>query len=166
MKRYILSLLSVFFVFSCNTSPDSDILIEGVLIETVNVRFSTNTDSKSNIIYTGKPGDIVEIVNFEEDFDRDGFAWCEVNLDRPEVRRGEEYRTGWMVYKQKDLPWIVSLRYLNNIERMYEMEYEQYPNEILSKKSWLTQAIYDYTYDDYLEDVKESYDELIDSEKQ
>ena len=48
---------------------------------------------------------------------------------------------------------------------MYEMEYEQYPNEILSKKSWLTQAIYDYTYDDYLEDVKESYDELIASEK-
>ena len=50
---------------------------------------------------------------------------------------------------------------------MYEMEHEQEYNEILlGSKTWLTQAIYDYVYDDYLKDTKYFYQEINENKDQ
>lgn len=166
MRKLILLLISVGLLYSCSTSSskkETEILIDGVLIETINVRTVPNANRESTVIYTAEPGDIVQIVSFDI-ADKDGYSWCEVKLNRSQSYRGEEIHTGWMVYKQKSLPWIVSMESYNNIERMYEMEYEKKPNEILTEKAWLTQAIYDYTYNDYLKDIEQYYNDLDDKE--
>ena len=167
MKK-ILELLSVItLVFCINSCIGGEekikVLIEGVVIayDGINVRTEANANSDETIIYTEKPGGTVEIVSFNTDYDN-GISWCEIKLDesyRFTKADGQDITTGWMVYRKKRLPWIVSNESWDKIERMYEMEYEKENNEILTGgRTWLTQAIYDYVYNTSLRDIQYEHD--------
>ena len=163
MKK-ILELLSVITLVICINSCTGEeeklkVLIEGVVIadDGINVRTGANANSDETIIYTEKPGGTVEIVSFNTDYDENGVSWCEIKLDESYIYTddGEDIMTGWMVYRKKRLPWIVSNKSWDKTERMYEMEYEKENNEILTGvRTWLTPAIYDYVYNTSLRDIQ------------
>lgn len=143
------------FSFAILSSCDSDkrVLIEGVTFVELNVRASPDA-SMDNVVDELDPGDIVKIVQFKEEYDRDGISWCQIRLNFPERYDGKELKYAWVAYKVKGLPFVVSEDSWNKIQRMYEMEYEKEVNEILTgAKTWVTQAIYDYVYNDYMRDI-------------
>jgi len=166
MKNFGIIVLGILLFSSC--SSDKKILIEGTTYVELNVRATANSDHDNNIIddLGLDPGDIVQIVSFDNKYDDKGISWCEIKLDRPEEYNGKELKYAWVAYKYKSLPFIVSDESYEKIKRMYEMEYESNPNEILEgSKTWLTQAIYDFTYNDYLTDIKNEYDNRGPEEK-
>jgi len=161
MKKLIKLFFLVLFISSCGGDSTKKVLIEGVTITELNVRGVKSSKYKSTIVDVLEAGDIVKIVAFDEGFDDKGVSWCKIKLDRPKSFEGDEIRTAWVAYRYKSLPYIVGEESFDKIKRMYEMEYENKPNIILEgAKSWLTQAIYDFTYDDYLRDIKYEYDNM------
>ena len=157
MKKIIKFFLIVLF-FACGGDASKKVLIEGVAITELNVRAEKRSENSSNIVDVLEAGDIVRIIAFDDAVNAYGISWCQIKLDRPEVFNGNEITTAWVAYKSKKLPWIVSVDSYDKIKRMYEMEYEREANEILEgAQSWLTQAIYDFTYEDYLKDIEREY---------
>ena len=157
MKKLIKEFFLIFLFFSCGGDASKKILIEGITMTELNVRIVQN--SNSTIVDVLDAGDVVRIIAFDEEYDDNGISWCQIKLDRSEIFDGKEITTAWVAYKSKSLPWIVSVESYDKIKRMYEMEYEKEPNEILTgAKLWLTQAIYDFTYEDYLRDIKHEFD--------
>jgi len=151
MKKIIIMLFSFAILSSCDS--DKRVLIEGVTFVELNVRASPDA-SMDNVVDELDPGDIVKIVQFKEGYDREGISWCQIRLNFPEPYDGKELKYAWVAYKVKGLPFVVSEDSWNKIQRMYEMEYEKEVNEILTgAKTWVTQAIYDYVYNDYMRDI-------------
>ena len=159
MKKIITIIFCVFILNSCDTPPK--ILIDGVTYVELNVRAEPDASYESNIIDQLDPGDVVQIVSFQDKVDKGGVYWCQIMLDRIKKYQGKYIKYGWVAYSVKDLPYVVNTDTWKKIKRMYEMEHEQEYNEILlGSKTWLTQAIYDYVYDDYLKDIKYFYEEI------
>tara|TARA_Y100001968_G_scaffold331787_1_gene387675 strand:+ start:154 stop:1119 length:966 start_codon:yes stop_codon:yes gene_type:complete len=162
MRKIGILLIGILFLPSCwffnSASEEKKVLIEGTTYVDLNVRATPDADGDRNILDDLKPGDIVQIVEFDTESE-DGIYWCQIKLDRTETYGGEEITCAWVAYKTRDLPFIVSNTSWIKIERMYEMEYEKDFNEILKgSKTWLTQAIYDYVYNEPLRDIKYEYD--------
>jgi len=160
MKKLIKVFLLIFLFSSChwfNKDSSKKILIKGITITELNVRIvKSRTSTKVDLL---EAGDVVSIIAFDEEYDENGISWCQIKLEMPETLDGKEITTAWVAYRSKELPWIVSIDSYKKIEKMYEMEYERQPNEILGgARSWLTQAIYDFTYEDYLRDIKYEFD--------
>ena len=162
MKKPIVLFFCMSIFFSCDS--DRKILIDGITYVELNVRATPDPSYDANIIDELDPGDVVQIVSFNDKVDRDGIYWCEIKLDRPEKYAGKELKYAWIAYSVKDLPFVVDNDSWEKIQRMYEMEHEQEVNEILlGSKTWLTQAIYDYVYYDNLKDIKYCYDDIRDN---
>jgi len=157
MKKIIILVFGVMFFASC--SSDYKILIEGVSFVDLNIRATPDYSEDYNIINNFDPGDLVRIVEFDNSHDKSGFSWCKIKLDSIELYQGKEIKYAWVVYKHKDLPFIISESSWSKIEMMYEMEYENGNNEILTgSRTWLTQALYDYVYYDPLRNIKYDFD--------
>ena len=157
MKKLIKGFFLIFLFFSCGGDASKKILIEGITMTELNVRIVQN--SNSTIVDVLDAGDVVSIIAFDEEYDDNGISWCQIKLDRPRSFEGHKITTAWVAYRSKKLPYIVSIESYDKIKRMYEMEYEGAPNEILKgARSWLTQAIYDFTYEGYLKDIKHEFD--------
>lgn len=157
MKKTAILIVGILFFASCGDSGKK-ILIEGTTYVELNVRVTPNSDGDRNILDDLDPGDVVQIVEFDTESE-EGIYWCQIKLDRPERFDGEEIKYAWVAYKVRDLPFIVSNKSWQKIERMYEMEYEKEVNETLTgAKTWLTQSIYDYVYYEPLRDIKHEYD--------
>ncbi|MGY8988692.1 MAG: hypothetical protein ACKVJA_00340 [Flavobacteriales bacterium] len=158
MKKIGIIVLSILLFASCVDS-ERKILIEGTTYVELNVRATADSDGDENILYNLGPGDVVQIVAFDTESSSDGIYWCEIKLNSSQKFDGEEIKYGFAAYKVRDLPFIVSNKSWQKIERMYEMEYEKEDNEILTKpKTWLTPAIYDYVYNTYLRDIQYEHD--------
>ena len=163
MKKTIILFFCISFLFSCDS--DRKILINGVTYVDLNVRANPDPSFDGNIIDKLVPGDIVQIVSFNDKVGRNGVYWCEIKLDRPANYDGKELNYAWVAYSVKDLPFVVDNDSWVKIKRMYEMEHEQEVNEILlGSKTWVTQAIYDYVYYDNLKDIKYYYNENRDNQ--
>jgi hypothetical protein len=161
MKKLLLVLLALPLLFSCGGlgNEAKKVLIEGKTFTELNVRVTPNADNKDNVVYTLNPGDAVQIVSFNEGYDVNGTSWCEIKLENPQTYAGEELKYAWVAYKVKSLPFIVSPQNWEKIKLIYEMDYESGINEMLTgAKTWVTQAIYDYVYNDILKDIKYEYD--------
>ena len=154
MKKIGIIVFSILLFASCVDS-ERKILIEGTTYVELNVRATPNSDRDKNILEALDPGDVVQIVAFDIESSSDGIYWCEIKLNNSQRFDGEEIKYGFAAYKVRDLPFIVSNKSWEKIERMYEMEYEKEDNEILTKpKTWLTPAIYDYVYNTSLRDIQ------------
>ena len=155
VKGFAMGIILMMLLSGCRLFSDKRVLIEGTLIPTgVHLRTEPVRDGE-NIIEKLYPGDLLQIVEFDSESDKDGWSWCQVKLDNPKRFDGEEIKYAWVSYKWRDLPVIVSNKSWEKIERMYEMEYEKGDNEILTKpKTWLTPAIYDYVYNTSLRDIQ------------
>ena len=165
MKKLITIILCIFILKSCDTPPK--ILIDGVTYVELNVRAEPDASYESNIIDQLDPGDVVQIVSFQDTVDKAGVYWCKIMLDKIKKHEGKEIKYGWVAYKVKGLPYVVDADSWKKIKRMYEMEHEQEYNEILlGSKTWLTQAIYDFVYNDYLKDIKYFYEEINENKDQ
>ena len=165
MKKLITIIFCIFILNSCDTPPK--ILIDGVTYVELNVRAEPDASYESNIIDQLDPGDVVQIVSFQDTVDKGGVYWCKIMLDEIKKHEGKEIKYGWVAYKVKGLPYVVDADSWKKIKRMYEMEYEQEYNEILlGPKTWLTQAIYDFVYNDYLKDIKYFYEEINENKDQ
>jgi len=159
MKKIGIIVFSILLFASCVDS-ERKILIEGTTyVKTLNVRATADSDGDRNILDDLDPGDVVQIVEFDTESDEDGVYWCEIKLNSPQRFDGEEIKYGFVAYKVRDLPFIVSNKSWQKIKRMYEMEYEKEDNEILTgAKTWLTPAIYDYVYNTSLRDIQYEHD--------
>ena len=165
MKKLITIIFCIFILNSCDTPPK--ILIDGVTYVELNVRAEPDASYESNIIDQLDPGDVVQIVSFQDTVDKLGVYWCKIMLDKIKKHEGKEIKYGWVAYKVKGLPYVVDADSWKKIKRMYEMEHEQEYNEILlGSKTWLTQAIYDFVYNDYLKDIKYFYEEINENKDQ
>ena len=52
---------------------------------------------ESNIIDQLDPGDVVQIVSFQDKVDKGGVYWCQIMLDRIKNYQGKDIKYGWVL---------------------------------------------------------------------
>ena len=100
MKKIITIIFCVFILNSCDTPPK--ILIDGVTYVELNVRAEPDASYESNIIDQLDPGDVVQIVSFQDKVDKGGVYWCQIMLDRIK-KQNKKKLSKELLKKQKTL---------------------------------------------------------------
>ena len=87
-----------------------------------------------NIVGTLDPGDIVNIVSFNQ-ISLVGEYWCEVKLISSVFYNGQELNYAWVAYKRQRIAYISSNDSWVNIKKMYQNTYENdFSKEVLKKQ--------------------------------
>jgi len=169
MKKTIFSsslILCLLLLFSCSQNEKNDkqkVLIEGVIITDMNIRSNPELNGEDNLLYEESvPGTIVKILEFDPTPTKEGYFWCKVKTKRTIIMNDIAYNEGWMVYKNNQLPYVVSSNAWALIEKTMGMEYQDAPHYLAKKnnKPFFLQGVFDLNYRKSLVDIKTVYDKL------
>jgi len=166
---YTLALFSLVF-FSCNNEGGGKetVLVTGIITTDMNIRstpeiIGKKDDENNNILYEESiPGSKVEIVDFLEEPTGSGLYWCKIKTNSTVNKNGKAYNSGWMVYKYRELPYVISEDAWHLMKKTLGMEYKDEAHYLAKKdnKPYLLQAIFNFAYSRDLIDIKSEYDKL------
>lgn len=168
MKNTLFLLLTILF-FSCiNSDKTESVLTIGIITTDMNIRLNPEVIGKkdnenNNILYEESvPGSKVEILDFLEEPTGSGLYWCKVKTKSTVNKNGKAYNSGWMVYKHRELPYVISEDAWHLMKKTLGMEYKDESHYLAKKdnKPYLLQAVFDFSYSSNLVDIKEEYDAL------
>ena len=165
-KSVFLSCLILCFLilFGCGQKENKQkVLVEGVIITDMNIRSTPELNGDENLLYEESvPGTIVEILEFNPTPTKEGYFWCKVKTKRTIIMNDVAYDEGWMVYKNNQLPYVVSTNAWALIEKTLGMEYQDTPHYLAKKnnKPFFLQGVFDLNYRPNLVDIKTEYEKL------
>lgn len=163
-------LLFLLLCVGCNQGCKNDetpkkqkVLINGIIVTDMNIRSTPELKGDDNLLYEESvPGTTVKILEFNPTPSKEGYFWCKVKTKRTVLIGDEIYNEGWMVYKNNQLPYVVSVDAWHLIEKTLGMEYKESPHYLAKKdnKPFLLQGVFDLAYKTDLIDIKSVYDNL------
>ncbi len=129
-------ILCFLILFGCGQNENKEkILVEGIIITDMNIRSSPELNGDENLLYEESvPGTMVEILEFNPTPTKEGYFWCKVKTKRTIIMNDIAYNEGWMVYKNNQLPYVVSKNAWALIEKTLGMEYQDSPHYLAKKK--------------------------------
>ena len=157
-------ILCFLILFGCGQKENKQkVLVEGVIITDMNIRSTPELNGDENLLYEESvPGTIVEILEFNPTPTKEGYFWCKVKTKRTIIMNDVAYNEGWMVYKNNQLPYVVSTNAWALIEKTLGMEYQDTPHYLAKKnnKPFFLQGVFDLNYRPNLVDIKTEYEKL------
>tara|TARA_B100001250_G_scaffold112623_1_gene95221 strand:+ start:64 stop:1101 length:1038 start_codon:yes stop_codon:yes gene_type:complete len=144
------------------------VLTTGVIVTDMNIRSSSELigrpdDEYNNILYKEtKPGTKVEILEFKNEPTKSGFYWCKVKTKSTVFKDDQQYNTGWMCYRNRELPYVISEDAWHLMKKTLGMEYQEGLHYLAQEenKPFLLQGIFDFAYSKDLINIKQEYDNL------